>query len=396
MSPRSTTEPATLLQAARINAGWKQSRVVAALLAQAKTDRIRVSATPSSLKTMLSRWENGEGRPDAVYTRLFCSVYGLDEDELGLTRTKSRAGSGPTVAPTLDAETVDYFHNVFQQHIRADNLMGPHHLVDVVRAQAALLDEILPQARDDIRNNLLLLACRYNEFTGWLYQDAGDPTNAMLYSDRAMDYALAINNPIEIAYLLMRKCNIANDFDAPARALGLADAALRQGTEISPRVRALILTQRARAFALKGERDDCARSLDTALHEVSRPDANSDDLANYCTPSYVQMQSATAWHTLGQSDRAIPVFEEALARWPGHLRRDQGVCLTRLAVAHAERGDKTNACRVGKRAAQTVRSATSARALRELRHLRQKLAPWRRDDDVSDLNQLIKALTRSV
>ncbi|HEX5994591.1 MAG TPA: hypothetical protein VFY84_05560 [Jiangellales bacterium] len=89
---------------------------------------------------------------------------------------------------------MDYFRSVFQQHIRADNLMGPRHLVDMVRAQAALLDELLPGARNEVRADLLL-ACRYNEFAGWLYQDAGDPTSAMLYSDRAMDYAMAIGGP---------------------------------------------------------------------------------------------------------------------------------------------------------------------------------------------------------
>jgi len=148
---------------------------------------------------MLSRWENGGGQPDRVYQRLFCTIYGRDEDELGFTSPES-SGTAPRVAPTLDAETVDYFRTVFDQHIRADNLMGPHHLVDVVRAQAALLDEILPGARDEVRDDLLMLACQYNEFTGWLYQDAGDPTNAMVYSDRAMDYAMAIGNPVNTAY----------------------------------------------------------------------------------------------------------------------------------------------------------------------------------------------------
>lgn len=142
-------------------------------------------------------------------------------------------------APSVDAETVDYFRSVFEQHIRADNLMGPHHLVDVVRAQAALLDQILPDAKNEVRDSLLVLACRYNEFAGWLYQDAGDPPSAMHFSDRAMDYALTIGDLTEVAYLLMRKSNIASDLGGFDRAIGLSTAALRDAQRVSPRVRAL-------------------------------------------------------------------------------------------------------------------------------------------------------------
>ncbi len=59
--------------------------------------------------------------------------------------------------------TVDYFGAVLLQHIKADNLMGPHHLVEVVRAQTELLDEILPRANSSAHADLLELAYRYNE-----------------------------------------------------------------------------------------------------------------------------------------------------------------------------------------------------------------------------------------
>ncbi|MGN9913597.1 hypothetical protein ACTMTJ_39300 [Phytohabitans sp. LJ34] len=365
--------------------------MIAELLAHARRHQMTI-ATPASLKTMVSRWENHGGQVDAVYRRLFCTIYGRDEEELGFA--DEHRGGSPQVAPTLDGETVDYFRSVFDQHVRADNLMGPHHLVDVVRAQATLLDDVLPRAKNEVRADLLLLACRYNELTGWLYQDAGDAANAMLYSDRAMDYVMAINDPTETAYLLMRKSNIACDLGSPDRALGLASAGLREAGRIAPRIRAAILGQQARAFALRGEADACARSLDAAMREVTRPDAEADSVAKYCTPEYMQMQSATCWAALNVPDRAIPVFEQALTTWPTFQRRDQGICLTRLASAHAARGDKESACRIGAHAVRTVRTATSARALRDLRELRERLVPWRRDEEVSSLSHEIKKLAQ--
>ena len=109
--------------------------------------------------------------------------------------------------------------------------MGPHHLVEVVRAQAERLDRMLPSARDEIREELLLLAFRYNEFAGWLYQDAGNPEQAMRYTDRAVDYALEIGSPREMSYVLMRKADIAADLGNPDRALGLTQAALREARQ---------------------------------------------------------------------------------------------------------------------------------------------------------------------
>ena len=394
MAPKSVDEAATPLQRARLELGWKQSRVIALLTAEAQKQGIQIAA-PASLKTMLSRWENGGGQPDSTYQRLFCAIYQRDEDDLGFTDATSAGAGLPAVAPTLDAETVDYFRAVFEQHVRADNLMGPHHLVDVVRAQAALLDDILPNAKREVREDLLVLACRYNEFTGWLYQDAGDPVNAMSFSDRAMDYAMALGDPMAVAYLLMRKSNIASDLGSHDRALGLATAALRDGSKISPRVRALALSQQARAYALRGSKSECARSLDAAMREVTRPGADADDIAPYCTPAYIAMQAATCWADLNAPSRAIPVFEKALATWPVFMRRDKGLCLTRLATAHASQGDKARACQVGHQAVKTVRSATSARALWELRRLRERLAPWRRDEEVSELSNAIKGLTRA-
>lgn len=396
MAPKDISDAATPLQRMRLQLGWKQARATAALVAEARTRGLTI-AEPASLKTMVSRWENGAGQPDATYQTLFAAIYGCDVDELGFDA--SRSGSRTTssrVAPTMDHETVDYFRSVLHQHIRADNLMGPHHLVEVVRAQTDLLDDILPSSSGATADDLLELAFRYSELTGWLYQDAGDPANAMTYSDRALDYATTSGDVINIAYVLMRKANIACDLGSTARAIGLTQAALRNSTRVPPRIRALILGQQARAYALQGDRDACLRSVELAIDEVTGRRANSDQIADYCTPSYIDIQAATCWVDLGSPQQAVPVYQRALTDLPNGMRRDRGLCLTRLAVAHAASGDRQSACDIGRQAVSTVRSATSGRALSELQGLRQRLAPWRRDEEVSGLGREIRALTSRV
>jgi len=306
-----------------------------------------------------------------------------------------RRDSSPRVAPVLDRATVAYFREVFGQHLKADNLMGPHHLVDVVRTQTTLLDEVLTGAKADVRTDLIQLACQYNEFTGWLYQDAGDPNSAMAFTDKAMDYAVSSGTPTDIAYLLMRKTNIANDLGTPGRALSLSEAGMRELTKVSPRVRALVLVQRARAHALDGDAESCARAIDGAVREVARAGTDVDELAGYCTLEYIEMEAAACWTELRRTDRAVSVLEHALPTWPAEMRRDLGLCQARLAVAHAAAGDATSACRVGAQAVVTASSATSGRTLRDLRRLRAMLAPWRRDAPVSELTERIRQLTRA-
>jgi tetratricopeptide (TPR) repeat protein len=385
-------QPATALRAARLGLGWKQSKTINALTTQARRDGVGIAA-PASLKTMLSRWENGKGQPDAVYQRLFCEVYARDADELSFAEATPAQGSS-AVGPDPGVETVEYVSAVLQQHILADQLIGPHHLTEVVRAQTDLLDQILLDAESSsVTDDLLRLACRYNEFAGWLHQDAGLADHAMAHSDRAMEIALSLENSAIIAYLLMRKANIASDQGKIDRAASLAEAGVRMLARVPPRVRALVLAPEARAHALRGQVNECARSLDAAFRQVSRPDSDSDELAPYCSPEYVGMEAAACWAILGQTARAIPIFERALDHWPAGQRRDQGLCQARLAKAYAERGDAERAAETGQLAVSTVRVARSARAVRELGRVRETLAPWRRETEVSELNARIKGLT---
>jgi tetratricopeptide (TPR) repeat protein len=390
-------EPATELQQARLDHGWTQADVIRELLRHAAIARTPI-AKPDSLKTMLSRWENG-AHISAPYPELLGQVFRCSTNRLGLSpdakRTPARRQSTFRVTPRLDLDTVSYFRNVLTEQQRADYIMGPHHLIDVVRAQTVLLDQLLPHAHGPIRLQLVDLACRYNEFAGWLYQDAGDPETAMAFSDCAMDYALEIDDANEISYVLMRKANVAVDLRKPDRAIGLTDAALRDRSKLSPRIRALILGQRARAQAALGTLSNCSKTIEQAYQEVSRPFTDVERFATYCTPAYLAMEAASCLVTLGQYDAAVPIYERSAATWPSdYQRRDQGLCLARLTVAYIGNSDIAGACRSGTQAVELVASATSTRALRELDAVRTRLLPWRHDAEVWELRNQIRQLTK--
>jgi tetratricopeptide (TPR) repeat protein len=111
-----------------------------------------------------------------------------------------------------------------------------------------------------------------------------------------------------------------------------------------------------------------------------------------CPPAYIGMEAANCWSKLGRYDPAIATYERSLENWPEALRRDQGLCLARLANAYAGREDIDQACTAGRQAVEVIRAATSSRALNEPQRVRVRLAPWRRHAEVSDLNDRIRGL----
>ena len=390
MSFGASLRAATPLQAARLEIGWTQGQTIRALM-QAAFDERAAIATERSLKTMLSRWENGHDVPDATGQRLLCRVYGQTPEVLGFAQRDARPAAFVRIAPAVGPEMVRYFRNVLAEHLRADNLMGPYHLVGVVDAQTTLLDQMLFNARGDVRQDLLMLAFRYSEFAGWLHQDAGSSEIAMRYTDRAMEYAMEMGRKQELSYGLMRKADIAADLGNPDRVIGLTQAALREAAQ-APRLQALVLRVRGRAFARLGKAGECVRALDVAYEQVSCPTDGPDGLTDYCTWSYIGMEAANCWSQLGKLDIAVAAFERSLPAWPETLRRDQGLCLARLSNAHAGRGDIDGACATGRQAVTVVGAAMSSRAVNELQRLRVRLAPHRRHAEVSDLNERIRGL----
>jgi pyrimidine deaminase RibD-like protein len=128
----------------------------------------------------------------------------------------------------------------------------------------------------------------------------------------------------------------------PGPGLGLADAALRHRAQLTPRLRAVALRQQANAHALVGDTHATAQALDEAFNVISgqcgaaKP---SEDPATYCTTAYVEMEAANCWLHLKQPAKAISILEHGLSSWPLGQEPDRGLCLSRLARAHALAGD---------------------------------------------------------
>ena len=381
---REATEPHPL-RVARLHRGLSQEALAVAVGVE---------------RRVIIRAERGAPlRPDTIrrlvrYLKRSPEALGL-LPELHAVRTHALAERVELRGPA--SEVAGSLRNVLVAFSSVDNLTGPGSLLSAVPAQLAVVEHLLSAAPAAVRGALLDVAARCAELAGWVHQDAGDLRMADQWTARAADYALGSGDPRLMSYVLMRRSNVASDAEDADRALALAQAALRDGDRLTPQLRAVALRQEAHAHALRGDATACARALDRAMAEVVAPAPGEAefDLTGYCTPGYIGMEAAACWLQLGQPKQAIATFENRLSTWPAGFKRDLGLCLARLAVAHAAHRELEHASAVGQRAVGVVREARSARALRELARLDTLLGEWKGASEATEVRRALRTLLPS-
>ena len=169
----------------------------------------------------------------------------------------------------VDLEAVRQLRSLLAEYAKLDNLLGPAHVLALVSVHIQFIGELLTVASGTVRTELLTAGGWYAEFAGWLHQDAGNLHAGMQWTDRALSWAEAAEDPVMTAYVLMRKSNQASSAGDGASALGLSRAALHRHDRLTPRARALALRQEARGHALAGDGAACARAIAKAQEEAA-------------------------------------------------------------------------------------------------------------------------------
>jgi tetratricopeptide (TPR) repeat protein len=359
-------------------------------------------------QSQLSRIESGRNRVDTLdklihYARslkmpadlLWFELPREEEEDPKRSRGVFALPDGPLVAATslhTESALADSLLATLDLYSNTDNLAGPRSLVNIVPEQLRFIENLLSNTRDKDRKQLLQVGARYAEFAGWVYQDTGALNSAMQMSCVALDYAQEVDDEMLISYILMRRSNIATDAKRPELALKLADASLDKAAHLPPRYCAVALRQRAHVFAQLDQSDDCANTLELAFKSAGRSVDSEKDLAQYCTPEYVEMEAAHCWIELGQADKAISTLRHSLVGWKPEFRRDLGLCLARLAVAHASSGQIENALIVADRSLEIVRDTKSFRTEDQLARIPGMLIARDAGDEARRFDRRIRSL----
>ncbi|GAB1639584.1 hypothetical protein [Krasilnikovia sp. MM14-A1259] len=383
----------------------------------------------TSLKTMLSKWENGRRSPDERYGWLLCQALRSTPEALaipaatplrpqthrttaGLALAGSGDGSiievtaivdgnvvtmpmerrtllqallavgvgGPTGLPAVaerqrvDPAVVQHFARLRAVLVDADNTMGPRHLLATVTQQVTAIDQYRRAAAGRLRTVLLATQSRWAEFAGWIADDVGDRSTGTRWTGLALQMATEADDAAMVGYIHARHAQRALARRDPARILAHADAALHQH-HISPLTRAFGLSLRAHAQAITGDLTGCQASLEHA-HQLAQSGQDPHDLGGFCVPAYLRMREADCWLDAGQPSRAGQVLQTALDTWPAALTRDRGMALARLATAHLAAAEPEQAAAAALGALEVVTATGSARIHDDVVVLAARLSPW--------------------
>ena len=353
------------------------------------------------------KFADGLGLPPAARLALGLASEAADSgsSEVAGGRPADIAGAGlgdvrpllSNLSRTSAVPVLSALRGMHRGYVEADRLMGSLCVAGPIQLQMPVIERACEVSRGADRIEMLRFACQFVEFGGWIFQDAGDLTCAMQWTNRALDYALELGDERVIAYTLMRKAMIATEGGTPAQGLGIADAALRRKDSLTPRLRAVILRQRSYSNAVLGEVIATARDADEAVTEaVAGENQDEEDRAPYCTPTYAAMEAGASWVLLGHPKTAIPILEKSRSEWTDHTEvRDYALCVSRLALAYAAAGNVERACAAADEVVALAQGLGSRRVVSQLSLLYRGLERWRRDPAVAGVRGRLKMLADS-
>lgn len=193
------------LREARAARGWSQSEAARKLVALGGRRAVVVAAAPS-LKTLLSRWENGHAQPEPQYRTLLADIYGRSVEELGIDDAGGGSAHG-TGAERLRAAVAaaavpddGSWRAQLEAIVRLDaefGVAGSGALAPtlVEQLEGRLVHALTPGARDAAARALTgaaALACAQA-------LDRGDPDAAWRFGERARTAAVESERPVAAA-----------------------------------------------------------------------------------------------------------------------------------------------------------------------------------------------------
>lgn len=341
-----------------------------------------------SLRVMLSGWENGKHTPSPEHVLILCEALGLPAEAIGFVEVAEPAPQDATVRSLLRRRTADagpevaaYYARQMTDHARMDNLTGPLFVVDTVLGQ---FEQVAALPGAEARRT----AARFAEFAGWLLHDSGETEKALSYTDRSIRLAEEAGDDALAVYNLMRKGSVLYALDRFDEAAAVARRAVALASVHAPDQLPVCLRQQALTAARSGN-EPATRAMYERAVELTAPTISDDEFSSYCTTGYIHMEAALCWLTLRRPADAVAACSSALRGWPAELVRDEGLCRTRLAVAHLQLRQIDEATDAVRSALERVRSAPSARTLHMLQLIATKLGSYRQDKRVRDLTREI-------
>ena len=368
-------ENRTKLQEVRRELGYPAATVLRLLAERARANDVGIM-TPASLKTKLSRWENGHeavGLPE--YRRLFREIYGRTNAELGFPDDTGTATAAEdlrarlTAARSVDAATVAAFRSMIDQTRMLDRQFGGLSQLDQLRARTDEVEQLLMYAPATGQRAALAGALtEASALAGWLALDRDDHDQAWRHHERAKHAAREAGSPLLLAHATAQQSFILVGLDDAASAAAQATHARALADRGPALMRAWLAAAHGETLAATGDRDGALRAFDDA-HALLPADPVDPALPFlFLGGSHLDRWRGNALAQVGDAE-ALDQLTRALAQLPASWVRARSSLLVDLAYAHAAAGDRDAALSCAREARTIARQINSDRQLRRLNRL---------------------------
>jgi transcriptional regulator with XRE-family HTH domain len=441
----------TPLQAARRARGWSQARMVWELRRLAERKKVNV-ASATSLKTQLSRWENGHVTPD-YYQALLCELFQSTPGELGFGIQELSDGSSKERSPGIaliakrewsrddinslsasfddaiasstladiemlahewlaadkpqlvelnagrrigDSLVATAEHRVIQLR-RADDFVSgrtSHTLVhQELQATTKLLDEAT--LTDDQARRLLTATGELAQLAAWVTADAGLYKQAAKYTEGGVLAAHAADNePLAANVISTLSYQLANTGNPRQAALLARTAYAGARHSATATTKALLLERIAWADAKSGDLVSCERALGQVEDNFNHAKPEDDpDWVYWLNREEIDVMAGRCLTELKQPARAEPLLRSATSGYDNALIRENSLYLSWLAEDYILLNEIDIAAEVAMRVLELGSRANSARTDERLRHLTMLLRRYKDVQSAREFFDRYKDLT---
>src|SRR3954447_23392947 len=207
---------ATKLGKVRETLGYSAGAVIEMLLRRAEKLNFSIMS-PTSLKTKLSRWENGHeavGLPE--YRRMFREIYGRTNEELGFPPDDDGEAeellAHLSIARTVDAGTVELFRQQVEQARHVDRRFGGITVLDQLRSNIQQIQDLLGfSTLRGQREALAGVLTEASSLAGWEALDRNAIRQAWDHHERAKAGAREAGSTVLLAHAIAQQAFILID-----------------------------------------------------------------------------------------------------------------------------------------------------------------------------------------
>ncbi|MCX5394209.1 XRE family transcriptional regulator [Streptomyces sp. NBC_00094] len=346
---------ATGLKEVRTTRGWSQDRLVHEMQRFAE-QRLLDIASPASLKTYISEWENGRRTITDRYAAILRPLLGATDAELrGRTEAPEPQADGYAdllsridAAGSLSESMVPSFLAQTELLRTMDRQMGATGLVDQMNGHLAAMEEaltfaVLPGARRPIATAL----AGASTLAAWQALDAGAVDRAWRRYELAKKAAQDAESPLYLAHAMGEQAYVLADAGRPQLAIELVRDAQRTHPERhSPRLRAWLAAAEAELCAAAGlEMESAARSAlerATALLPDDGEVRDADMLSIFLNTGHLARWRGNVLAKLGDASAMEELYASLDSADESFVRANSGLHCD-LTQAHLARGELEDA-----------------------------------------------------